>query len=74
MKYIRMLAYAGGTVVPMAQLLFVNNFCNWIKNCLMSKLMIEKLQHFLNDAFQSYYDLFQVNWLVQIQRHLYKSS
>ena len=27
-----------------------------------------------NDAFQSYYDLFQVNWLVQIQRHLYKSS
>ena len=33
-----------------------------------------KLQHFSNDAFQSYYDLFQVNWLVQIQRHLYKSS
>ena len=24
-----------------------------------------KSQHFLNDVFQSYYDLFQVNWLVQ---------
>ena len=24
-----------------------------------------QLQHFSNDAFQSYYDLFQVNWLVQ---------
>ena len=23
-----------------------------------------KLQHFSNDAFQSYFDLFQVNWLV----------
>ena len=27
-----------------------------------------------NDAFQSYYDLFQVKWLGRIQRHLYKSS
>ena len=25
------------------------------------KLRGQKLQHFLNDAFQSYYDLFQVN-------------
>ena len=24
-----------------------------------------KKQHFLNNAFQSYYDPFQVNWLVQ---------
>ena len=24
-----------------------------------------KLQHFSNDAFQSYYDLLPVNWLVQ---------
>ena len=23
------------------------------------------MQHFLNDTFQSYYDLFQVNWLLQ---------
>ena len=26
------------------------------------------------DAFQSYYNLFQVNWLVQIQWYLYKSK
>ena len=31
-------------------------------------------QYFPNDAFQSYYHLFQVNWLVQIQRHLDMSS
>ena len=35
---------------------------------------VQKLQQFSNDAFQSYYDLFQVIWLVQIQRHLYNSS
>ena len=29
------------------------------------KLFGQKLQHFSNDEFQSYYDLFQVNWLVQ---------
>ena len=29
------------------------------------KILGKKSQHFLNDAFQSYYDLFQVNWLVQ---------
>ena len=38
-----------------------------------SELFGSKL-HFSNDVFQSYYDLFQVTWLVQIQRHLYKSS
>ena len=26
---------------------------------------------FINDAFQSYYDLFQVNWLVQNYWYLY---
>ena len=26
---------------------------------------MDKNKDFLNDAFQSYYDLFQVNWLVQ---------
>ena len=34
----------------------------------------QKSQRFSNDAFQSYYDHFQVNWLVQIQQHSYKSS
>ena len=29
------------------------------------KMFWKKLQHFLNNALQSYYDLFQVNWLVQ---------
>ena len=24
-----------------------------------------EIKYFLNDAFQSYYDLFQVNWLVE---------
>ena len=42
------------------------------KNC--KKLFGQKQQHFSNDAFQSYYDLFQVNLLVQIQEHLYNSS
>ena len=36
--------------------------------------MIISIKITLNGAFQSYYDLFQVNWLVQIQQHLYKSS
>ena len=31
----------------------------------LDKLFTQKL-HFSNDAFQSYKDLFQVNWLVQI--------
>ena len=33
----------------------------------------KRLQHFSNDAFQSYYDIFQVNWLVKNQWYLYKS-
>ena len=37
------------------------------------KLFGWKLQHFSNDAFQSYYDPFQVNWLVQNSWYLYKS-
>ena len=37
------------------------------------KLFGWKLKHFSNDAFQSYYDFFQVNWLVQTSWYLYKS-
>ena len=33
----------------------------------------KKLQHFSVNAFQSYYDLFHVNWLVQNYWYLYQS-
>ena len=29
------------------------------------EMLVKKQQNFLNDAFQSYYDLFHVDWLVQ---------
>ena len=40
---------------------FLQCIVNWLS---IIKLVGQKLQHFPNDAFQSYYDLFQVNWLV----------
>ena len=42
-----------------------NNKKNDYKNMRISIEYLEKKIFFLNDAFQSYYDLFQVNLLVQ---------
>ena len=42
-----------------------NNNKNDYKNMRISIEYLEKKFFFLNDAFQSYYDLFQVNLLVQ---------
>ena len=42
-----------------------NNKKNDYKNMRISIEYLEKNFFFLNDAFQSYYDLFQVNLLVQ---------
>ena len=37
----------------------------YISEKVISILFGKKSQRFLNDTFQSYYDLFQVKWLVQ---------